>query len=400
VGSDLDERLVYAVDADRRLVAVDLETRAVRSNLLQDVRTAAIAGDGSLYAVDGEGRVTHLLRRTPTRYRTALPGPPRHLFGALNDRVAAITAGADARILLIGEATEVTDFPAPPGEATATWWGDLLAVGSPDGIALYDTQRREQRGTIPMSGPPRAIAFSPSGHRLYVARERGDLVVLDRFSRQELAVVDLDQPVQAIRTDVTGRWVLLRPAAGDSLWVMDATTNRVAARVSADWAADLPLVAGAATLVVRHGDDLEAWDLSQAPTARSGTIRGGAADFWTLIAWVPAARASEAAAAVQQASATQDSVIVFGAIPVPPLGPTAETFLQVSSSQNPSWARELARQLTAAGYSASVRDPGTSDEGYRVVIGPFPTREAAEEVGRQLGRPYFVLTEPAPGRPR
>ena len=66
----------------------------------------------------------------------------------------------------------------------------------------------------------------------------------------------------------------------------------------------------------------------------------------------------------------------------------------VSSSQNADWSRELSKQLTAAGYPSQVLDPGTVDEGYRVVVGPYANREEAEEIGRKLGRPYFVLTNP------
>jgi hypothetical protein len=41
-----------------------------------------------------------------------------------------------------------------------------------------------------------------------------------------------------------------------------------------------------------------------------------------------------------------------------------------------------------------------TDEGYRVVLGPYPSREAAESAGRELGRPVFVLVDPPPARER
>jgi cell division septation protein DedD len=91
---------------------------------------------------------------------------------------------------------------------------------------------------------------------------------------------------------------------------------------------------------------------------------------------------------------------VFGTIPVPSLAPPAQVYLQISSSQNPAWARELARQLVSAGYPALVRDPSAAEDGYRVVLGPYSSREVAEQAGRQLGRPFFVLTEPLSSIPR
>ena len=64
----------------------------------------------------------------------------------------------------------------------------------------------------------------------------------------------------------------------------------------------------------------------------------------------------------------------------------------MSSSQNPAWATELADKLRAAGLPASVLAPTRSDEAYRVVLGPYATREQAEETGRRIGMPSFVVT--------
>src|SRR5262249_21067979 len=67
-------------------------------------------------------------------------------------------------------------------------------------------------------------------------------------------------------------------------------------------------------------------------------------------------------------------------------------YLQVSSSQNPAWANELGDKLKAAGLPASVLAPARSDEAYRVVLGPYATREQAEEAGKKIGMPSFVVT--------
>jgi cell division septation protein DedD len=70
----------------------------------------------------------------------------------------------------------------------------------------------------------------------------------------------------------------------------------------------------------------------------------------------------------------------------------ASVYLQVSSSQNPVWATELADKLRAAGLPASVLAPTRSDEAHRVVLGPYATREQAEETGRRIGMPSFVVS--------
>ncbi len=67
-------------------------------------------------------------------------------------------------------------------------------------------------------------------------------------------------------------------------------------------------------------------------------------------------------------------------------------YVQVSSSQNQEWAQALAKQLKDGGFPASVLEPKTSDESYRVVIGPYLTREDADAVGKRLGRSYFIIS--------
>ena len=84
---------------------------------------------------------------------------------------------------------------------------------------------------------------------------------------------------------------------------------------------------------------------------------------------------------------------------VPGAGTIGGVFLQVSSSQNPAWAAELARQLTDAGLPASVLKPRATEDGYRVVLGPYASRDEAEATGRKLGRPFFIYQpDQAPDR--
>lgn len=397
LGADLDERLAFAVDRSGNLVAVDLETRAVRGSILGGVTAATMAGDGSIYIVEQTGRVTHLLRRMPTRYRAQLPASPASLFGALNDRLIVVTGGEDPVVLVLAPDSEAEPHPVPAGQAAATLWGDLVAIAADTAVVLYDAQRRQPRPGFRVGGRARSVAFSPSGHRIYVGTSRPEVQVFNRFSLDRIATIPVTAPATAIRPDASGRWVLLGAADSDSVDVIDATVNRLVARLPGAWGSDLPLVAGPATLIVRHGEAVEAWDLGQLPPVRTGSVDGGAADFWTMLTWVPPTRGAELAEAAETAAVVQDSAIAFGVIPPLQLPQqVSRVFLQVSSSQNAAWARELARQLAGAGYPALVRDPQGPDEGYRVLVGPYPSREAAEEAGRRLGRPFFVLTEGSP----
>jgi hypothetical protein len=44
---------------------------------------------------------------------------------------------------------------------------------------------------------------------------------------------------------------------------------------------------------------------------------------------------------------------------------------------------------------AMVLPPLPPEETFRVVLGPYPTREEAEDAGRKLGMPYWIFTRDA-----
>jgi hypothetical protein len=105
-----------------------------------------------------------------------------------------------------------------------------------------------------------------------------------------------------------------------------------------------------------------------------------------LTSWRPSSRDGGGAAS-PAAPAAADSV-----------GREGPHYVQVSVSQNQSWSRAAAQQLVAAGLPASVLPPEGPDDGYRVVLGPYPTRAQAEAIGRRLGRSYWIFqpVNPAP----
>jgi hypothetical protein len=187
--------------------------------------------------------------------------------------------------------------------------------------------------------------------------------------------------------------MLTRPPAADSVWVLDLATNKLAASVPGAWGSNLPLMAGAATLIVRRGDDVVSYDLRQAPPRLIASMPSTGNDLWLAAAWVPRERVSAAAAAAESATVAQDNALLVADSTRTPAD-SVGIFLQVSTSQNREWAGELAKQLKTAGFPAKVLDPSGPDDGYRVVVGPYPTREIAEENGRKLGRAYFILREP------
>lgn len=396
LGANLDERLAWAVDSKNNLIVIDLESRGVREQL-KGVTFAAMGPDGSLYLADAERRVVHFVRRNPVTFQDPLPAAPQAFFGSQNDQLVAVTGGKTPQLISANAEQGLNAVDIPAGNASATFWGDLVALATDTAVILYETSGRRSVTSIRARRGAREVVFSPSGHRLYVVQGDDEVLVYDRFSLSELGRISLPGVPQSIRLDASGRWMLARPAESDSVWIVDLATNRHAGAVPGEWADDLPLVAGAATLLVRRGDDVATYDLRQAPPALQRVMDGAGADLWVAAAWVPRERLPAAVAAAESATVAQDKALVADSI-VLPTADSTEIYLQVSLSQNPAWADQLADTLKAHGFPASVLKPEQADEGYRVVIGPYLSRDLAEEVGKKLDRSYFVIRRP-PRRP-
>jgi len=396
LGANLDERLAWAVDSKNNLIVIDLESRGVREQL-KGVTFAAMGPDGSLYLADAERRVVHFVRRNPVSFQDPLPAAPAAFFGSQNDQLVAVTGGKSPQLISANAEQGLNAVDIPAGNASATFWGDLVAVATDTAVILYETSGRRSVTSIRARRGASEVVFSPSGHRLYVVQGDDEVLVYDRFSLSELARISLPGVPRSIRLDASGRWMLARPADVDSVWIVDLATNRHAGAVPGEWAADLPLVAGAATLLVRRGQDVATYDLRQAPPALQQVMDGAGSDLWVAAAWVPRERMPAAVAAAESATVAQDKALVADSVVIPTTDST-EIYLQVSLSQNPAWADQLADTLKAHGFPASVLKPEQDDEGYRVVIGPYLSRDLAEEVGKKLDRSYFVIRRP-PRRP-
>jgi hypothetical protein len=318
--------------------------------------------------------VVSLSRRTRFAWPQALSALPRDLFGATDQHLVGVIP--QDRLLVAAADQPPTVRPiAAGGDVAATRWGDLVAVASDSGVTFYDPLGRRNPAFVRLAEAPRALAFSPSGHRIYVARRNvPGLAVVDRFERKELDGVALPGPVAALRLDPLGRWLLARPTVGDSAWIVDLPIKQHTGIVPTKWQADLPAISPDGVLIYRRRDEV----LAVRPDSLTevGKVAHGAGDLWVLTTWLP--RGVPASVA----SARSDSAAEGGAE-----GPL---YVQVSTSQNPEWSGHLADDLSRAGMNARVLPPQHPDDGYRVVLGPFTSRAQAEATGRRLGRPFWI----------
>ena len=388
VGLGSEQRLVFVRDARRNVVALELASGTIRG-YLTNVRNAALGPDGSVFAVDTGGSVVRIARRNPVRYRSRLGARASSLAGTLDGRLLAFGAGG---LSVLSQADSMRTLGLPAGPVAVTVWGDLIAVATDTGVVLLDPGERRDTETVDIDGAT-ALAFSPSGHRLYVAETANRIAEVDRFGLGILRRIEVPGAARSIRTDFYGRWLLVRPVTGDSVWVVDLANGRHAGTFAAPWGEDLPAVAGTRAALLRQGDDVVALDLGRAGLPQAGRVEGGGTDFWLPAAWHPGGRGAHTEPAIARdgdAPAAPDTLAQSDA------SDTGERlFLQVSSSRNPDWARELTTKLRGIGLPAATLDPAREGEAYRVVVGPYRSREAADEAGRRLGMPYFVIAASA-----
>jgi len=384
IGADLDLRVVYSLDTKGNVVLLDLQSGRFRPFLTR-VRDETMGPDGTLFTVDDSNFVTQTVRRTPVRLHPRLSTRPSALFGTKDDLLLAILAGKTSELAVIGSDTPDSATALPAGPVTATFWGDLLAVAADTAVVLIDPRGSAPARSEHVSGRARLVAFSPSGHQLFIADGEGRIHVMNRYSGETIETIALPGPASELRPGPFGRWLLVRPAKGDSAWLVDMARYHTAGVIQADWAPDLPTVTNQGLLLVKQGADVVGYDLEREGWPSVGRIDGGAADLWLPLAWTPGPEVATVA--------TTDTTQALDSAAAGELG--NEVYLQVSSSQNPAWARDLASQLRDAGLPASVLEPHGPDEGYRVVLGPYASRAEAESAGRKLGRPFFIY-QPVP----
>jgi hypothetical protein len=388
---DDDDQMAYAVDDAGTLIGVDLLSRRARPYLRKTV-TLTGTSDGTVLGLDSARRALRFSDRTLTTFRSA-PNTARDvtLLRAPSGRVS-IYARDEGSLQVLSEEGELRRITAPAGAVSSTWFGDLVAITNDSGVTLLRPGQDEPYAFIRLGGSPIVAVFSPSAHQIYVSRGRGDVVILDRFTRNEVARVELPGAARALRPDRTGKWLLAQAETGDSLWLVDMVAHRRISTIAAPWGPDLPVVAGGRTLVVREGRDVVSYDLTRPEPEPRARLSGAADDLYALVPWAPRPSRAPGPILALDTTASADSGGVTADSLTEDAPAEGNIFIQVSSSQNEGYARALARQLAEIGFRTRVREPQVDGDGFKVLVGPYPNRDEAEADGRRLGRPYFVTT--------
>jgi septal ring-binding cell division protein DamX len=223
---------------------------------------------------------------------------------------------------------------------------------------------------------------------------------VDRYQERVASSIDVGRNIAELRVDPLGRYLLARPEGRDSAVVIALATNRVIGALPTAWRGDLPFVAPDGGVALAQGVDVIIADgETLKPTVR---VRNGAADFWFPFQWT----------GFRPRAATLDQPVEFAGPPVDSMrkdstapadsaargaadssahraaGGFTVSFAALLSADK---ARDLAASIhvgsEAARVVTSVRDGATI---YRVVLGPYTTRDDAERVGRESKQSYWV----------
>jgi len=414
LGFDAEAGLASFVDRTGTPGHIDLRLGDVRRAARRMRLTNASSADGyTVFGVTSDGAV---VRYTPTGNWSFKPPRPARAAFPQPDGSLIVLAGAPRESVLwkvFPPETELLDTAVVPDvrRTLRTQVGDRLYLAV-EGGGLAGVRTRTLDVVVrdvPLQGAAEALVATPSGDRVYVltADTRG-VRVYDRYRERIAATIELPGRPADLRMDPVGRYLLVRAADADSAWVVAIGTDRLVGSVPTAWRTDLPFVGLDGSIVTAVGRDAAIVDGSTLRVTRP--VPGGAGDFWYPFRWAgfrptqdvagPAADTASRDSALANADTSvanaasvagaADSIVPRADSAVVPAvtGGYIVSFAALLSEER---ARETAAQIRVGGEQPRVQPtPRNGSTIYRVILGPYPSREDAERVGRTSGQPYWV----------
>ncbi|MDQ8153853.1 MAG: SPOR domain-containing protein [Gemmatimonadota bacterium] len=412
VAFDASQGILVMIDAARVPLRVDLRVGRVTPATSERLRAIASADGYAVFGVAPTGEIVRLTSSGAWRFRP--PAPVRTLLPLPDGALLILSDNPDGRVTIrqvrppetkVGDSTTIAgaDLVIP------TVVGDRIYFATGDRLEGLRTRDLEPSLSVTFSEAVRAVEPTPSGDRLFVAvKNSRTLYVVDRYESAVRDKIELPSAPIALRIDPDGQYLLARTEGGDSAHVIAMGTQRAIGTVATAWRPDLPMIAPDGGLALAIGEDLVILD---ADTKRErARISKGAADVWALVRWngfrprsssldepVRFEDAYADSAAADTVAPLADASTAPPPSPVPPADAHAEPksrgwMLSFAAVLSESRARAMAAAVRVEGSNARVqtseRDGATV---YRVVAGPYASRDAAEEAGRRSGIPYWVF---------
>jgi hypothetical protein len=412
---DPQEGTIAFVDTKGLPGRIDLRETDVRHATKIKLSSLSSANGTDIYGVDPKGEIVRL-NPAGADWKFSPPVPARTVFAQPNgDLIIAANKGAQTLVWKVRPPdVEVLDSAVLPlaGRGMRTQVGDRVYFTVDNGLAGVKAKDLSPVGAIKLDGRIRALAATPSGDRLYVAMAGDSTVsIVDRYSERVQAGITLPGPPTDFRMDPLGRYLLAEFPHGDSAWVIAIGTNRLIGAVATRWEEDLPALTPDGSLALLGAKDVTLVDPEKLKV--KSTVANGARDFWYFFAWDgfrPRARGLD-----QPVTFPSDSVYdSLAASSTPPAPGTSSTTpvtspdtqaVAVQPAQKPATgftvsfaavlseekARDLAASIVVNGTPAHVVSTTTAGSPiYRVVLGPFATREEADKLGKASRRDYWI----------
>jgi DNA-binding beta-propeller fold protein YncE len=414
LGFDPDDGSIAVVDTAGRPHRIDLRASEVRLASRDRLSSLVSVNGSDIFAITENG---NLERLNPTGdWEFTPPSPARWVFPQPNGAVViAGNQGSETHLWLIRPTDDdilASAILPPVTRGFRTRIGDRLYFTVDSGLIGVLTRDLSPVKSVRLSSAPVAVAPTPSGDRLYAAlKGRNEIAVIDRYTESVSGTVDLPGPATDLRMDPLGQY-LLAQGPGGTAWLVSIATNRVAGTVNTMWRSDLPAFApGGGIATVRGGDVvfLNARDLQ--PT---GTVNGGAAEFWYFFAWngfrPRMADLDRPVTFDTPVARSPDSMVLQGdSVPEPAVRDASPSVIEQPQTVTPAArvymvsfaavlsearANEVAAGISVNGVRPRVAAaPSGGTTIYRVILGPYTTREEADRVGRDSKRQFWVYEE-------
>jgi hypothetical protein len=381
------------------LLELRLGTITITSN--KKLTGLASANGKAIYGIGEKGDV---VRMTPTGDWTFKPPQPAKAVFPQSDGtlLVALGQGANTRLIkLFPPDTRILDsLPFPVAMRTVrSQLGDRLYLAVDSGLVVLRTRTMDWGPPITLSEPISVMVSTPSGDRVFaLTQSKNEISVIDRFREQVTATFALPGKANDLRVDPFGRYLIARAADKDSVWVIAIGTERIIGALRSAWRADLPYVAYDGAIVTASGNDVLLYDGETLKLRHK--VREGADDYWFSFLWD----------GFRPRSASLDVPVNFDSIKVDSTDgdtlaiPDSAVVADDDSTEAKGFivsfaafltedrAKELANRIHVGGENARIitssRDGSTI---YRVVLGPYLTKEEAERAGKESGLAYWVF---------
>jgi len=442
LGFDDDAGQLALEDTKGGLVRVDLRAGGVSTTRKPKLASLVSADGKAVFGLTDSGTVARFT--TTGRWNFKAPLRARSLMPQGDGSLVVVADRGDNSVLwhLWPPDSRIVDSAVVPSAAKArtVQAGDRVILVHDASIAAVRGRDLAASPTVSVDTTILAVAPTPSGDRLYVL-ERGqkEMRVLDRYKDGSGDVVALPGEAIALRMDPLGRYLLARPAKGDSAWVIAVGSQRVLGAVATAWLGDLPAVAPDGRIALASGNDVRFVD---GETFQSNlTVRNGAKDFWTFVSWngfrprdasldtpvhfdsvstapvgSPGDTIADPAGAFAGANPDQGTAAGSGSATPPNAGTSSAAspnagspgatsadagsgpapasrgfFVSLATHTTEAQAKADAASVLVDGLPAHVATyPSNGRTLYRVVLGPYSTRAAAQRAGSIAARPFWI----------